>query len=69
MNNKEMWTWISPDGKTENQIDFKISNRTYYFLNFTVLKELNLNNSNKLVRDLLYQFNKKKIGQGMTQKT
>ncbi|CAH0717940.1 unnamed protein product, partial [Brenthis ino] len=45
-----MWTWISPDGKTKNQIDFIMSNRKNYFSNFTVIKKLNFNTNHKLIR-------------------
>lgn len=49
-NKKNMWTWISPDGKTKNQIDFIMSNRNNFFSNFTVIKKLNFNTNHKLIR-------------------
>lgn len=49
-NRKSIWTWISPDGKTKNEIDFIITNRNNYFTNFTVIKRFNFNTNHRLLR-------------------
>ncbi|XP_049871762.1 uncharacterized protein LOC126370781 [Pectinophora gossypiella] len=45
-----MWTWISPDGKTKNEIDFIMTNRNSYFTNFTVIRRFNFNTNHRLIR-------------------
>lgn len=49
-NKKKMWTWITPDGKHKNEIDFIMTNKTRYFRNFDVIKNLNYNTDHKLLR-------------------
>lgn len=49
-NRESMWTWISPDGKTKNEIDFIVTNRNSYFTNFTVIKRFNFNTNHRLLR-------------------
>ncbi|GBP72783.1 Craniofacial development protein 2 [Eumeta japonica] len=49
-NRKSMGTWISPDGKTKNEIDFIMTNRNSYFTNFTVIKRFNFNTNHRLIR-------------------
>lgn len=46
-NKKKMWTWITPDGKHKNEIDFIMTNKTRYFRNFDVIKNLNYNTDHK----------------------
>ncbi|KAL0870816.1 hypothetical protein ABMA27_005741 [Loxostege sticticalis] len=49
-NKKNMWTWISPDGKTKNEIDFIMTNRNRHFNNFSVINKLNFNTNHRLIR-------------------
>lgn len=44
------WTWISPNGKTKNEIDYIITNKPKIFNNVTVINNLNFNSDHRLVR-------------------
>ncbi|KAI8426662.1 hypothetical protein MSG28_014383 [Choristoneura fumiferana] len=45
-----MWTWISPDGKSKNQIDFIMTNNSKCFLDMNVISNLNFNTNHRMVR-------------------
>ncbi|XP_045448961.1 uncharacterized protein LOC123657463 [Melitaea cinxia] len=47
---KKMWTWISPDGKTKNEIDFIMTNKSRYFSNITVISNFNFNTNHRMIR-------------------
>ena len=47
---KNMWTWITPDGKKKNEIDFIMTNKTRYFTNFDIINNLNFNTDHKIIR-------------------
>ncbi|CAG4943569.1 unnamed protein product [Colias eurytheme] len=49
-NTKKMWTWISPDGKTKNEIDFIMTNKKNCLTNFDVINRFNYNTNHKLIR-------------------
>lgn len=44
------WTWISPDGKTKNEIDFAMTNKSRYFSNMKVISNLNFNTNHRMIR-------------------
>lgn len=46
----KMWTWSSPDGKTKNQIDFIMSNKSRYFSNMKVISNFNFNTNHRIIR-------------------
>ncbi|GBP28949.1 Craniofacial development protein 2 [Eumeta japonica] len=49
-NKNRMWTWLSPDGKSKNQIDFIMSNKPKCFTNINVINNLNFNTNHRMVR-------------------
>lgn len=49
-NKTKMWTRISPDGNTKNEIDFIMTNRNNCFTNFDVINKFNFNTNHRLVR-------------------
>ncbi|GBP48072.1 hypothetical protein EVAR_85687_1 [Eumeta japonica] len=55
-----MWTLISPDGKTKNEIDFITTNRASYFTNFSVIKRFNFNTNHRLIRAELKTYQPRK---------
>ncbi|CAF4821665.1 unnamed protein product [Pieris macdunnoughi] len=45
-----MWTWLSPDGKSKNQIDFILTNKHKFFPSINVINNLNFNTNHRMVR-------------------
>jgi endonuclease/exonuclease/phosphatase family metal-dependent hydrolase len=44
------WTWISPDGKYKNAIDFITTNRPSHFKDVSILNQVNFNTNHRMVR-------------------
>lgn len=47
------WTWISPDGRYKNEIDFAMTNHPKAFNDTSVVKNLNFNTNHRMVRSFL----------------
>ena len=45
-----MWTWLSPDGKSKNQIDFILTNKHKFFPSINVINNLNFSTNHRMVR-------------------
>ena len=56
----KMWTWISPDGKIKNEIDFMMTNKSNYFTNFNIISKFNFNTNHRLIRAELKTIQPKK---------
>ncbi|CAB3252101.1 unnamed protein product [Arctia plantaginis] len=50
---KNKWTWISPDGKTRNEIDYIITNKVRCFSDTGIVQNLNFNTNHRMVRSCL----------------
>ncbi|CAH2083583.1 unnamed protein product [Euphydryas editha] len=50
------WTWISPDGKYKNEIDYIISNKPKFFNDTHIIQNLNFNTNHRMVRCRLKKF-------------
>ncbi|XP_041968437.1 craniofacial development protein 2-like [Aricia agestis] len=50
---KNKWTWISPDGRTKNEIDFTLSNIPKNFADTGVIQNFNFNTNHRMVRGCL----------------
>ncbi|CAB3236322.1 unnamed protein product [Arctia plantaginis] len=50
---KNKWTWISPDGKTRNEIDYIITNKVRCFSDTGIIQNLNFNTNHRMVRSCL----------------
>lgn len=48
------WTWISPDGKRRNEIDYIITNKPKLFSNIDVVNRLNFNSDHRMLRGQLH---------------
>jgi len=44
------WTWMSPDGRTRNEIDFIITDKKYIVKDVTVLNQMNIGSDHRMVR-------------------
>lgn len=52
-NTKNKWTWISPDGRYKNEIDYITSNFPKAFSNTSVISKLNFNTDHRMVRSTI----------------
>lgn len=52
-NPNRKWTWISPDGRTRNEIDFILANRNYIIQDVNVLNKFHTGSDHRLVRTKL----------------
>lgn len=52
-NKNNKWTWISPDGKYKNEIDYIISSHPKFFTDTSVISKLNFNTNHRMVRSTL----------------
>lgn len=59
-NINQRWTWMSPDDKTKNEIDYILSNRKDLFTDVDVLKNVKFRSDHRLLRGTLEFVNKKK---------
>lgn len=50
---KHKWTWISPDGKFRNEIDYIITNKARVFSDTEIIQKLNFNTNHRMVRSCL----------------
>lgn len=50
---KTKWTWISPDSKYKNEIDYIITNKAKSFTDTHVVQNLNFNTNHRMVRSCL----------------
>lgn len=54
------WTWISPDGRYKNEIDFILTNRSTSFDDCSTLNNINFNSNHRMVRAKLRMDNASK---------
>lgn len=54
------WTWISPDGKHKNEIDFILTNKPNLFNDVSIINQLNFSTNHRMVRATLKITNKRK---------
>lgn len=57
---KNKWTWMSPDGKTRNEIDYIITNKASTFSDTGIVQNLNFNTNHRMVRSCLNESGTKK---------
>lgn len=53
-NPNRKYTWVSPNGKIRNEIDYITTNRPRLFLNINIINQLNYNTDHRLLRGQLY---------------
>lgn len=46
----KIWSRISPDGKTKNEIDFIMTNKSRYFPNMKIISNFNFNTNHRMIR-------------------
>ncbi|KAJ0181610.1 hypothetical protein K1T71_002332 [Dendrolimus kikuchii] len=56
----QRWTWMSPDGKTKNEIDYILSNAKTCFTNIEVLRKISFPSDHRLLRATIKINEKKK---------
>lgn len=49
----QRWTWVSPNNKTKNEIDYLLTNKRDYFINFEVLRKITFPSDHRLIRGTL----------------
>lgn len=52
-NKRNRWTWISPDGRTKNEIDYIATNYPKAFTDTSILSKFNFNTNHRMVRSVL----------------
>lgn len=53
-NTKRKWTWVSPNTKIKNGIDYIISNKPKLFSNIDIVNQINNNTDHRMLRGQLY---------------
>lgn len=49
----QRWTWMSPNNTTKNEIDYLLTNKRDYFINFEVLRKITYPSDHRLIRGTL----------------
>ncbi|KAJ8724843.1 hypothetical protein PYW07_015801 [Mythimna separata] len=53
------WTWMSPNGKDKNEIDFILSRKKHTFRDVDVVNKINFNTDHRMVRGVIQYGNEK----------
>ncbi|XP_063630347.1 uncharacterized protein LOC134801658 [Cydia splendana] len=48
------WTWISPNGSIRNEIDFILTNKPKWFLDVSVINQLNFNTNHRMLQGKIH---------------